>query len=115
MAALPGCDPDDAVAMAERLRVEVMHAPFHLKTTSLTVRASFGVAQSRGRSPLLVLREAETALADAKRSGRDRVRPYGLELLAKNGMSAASNRLASGKLFHQAQLLTSTNKTQHLE
>lgn len=85
LAALPGCDLEDAIAMAERLRVEVMHEPFQVKTASLTVRASFGVAQSRGRSPLLVLREAETALADAKRSGRDRVQRYGLELLAGGG------------------------------
>jgi hypothetical protein len=40
------------------------------------VTASIGLAQSRGRSPLVVLREAEQALAAAKLAGRDCEREY---------------------------------------
>jgi predicted signal transduction protein with EAL and GGDEF domain len=71
--------------MAERLRVRVMHAPFIVRNISLTVRASFGVAESRGRSPMIVLREAERALACAKEAGRDRVRCFEPEHSAGRG------------------------------
>lgn len=74
LVALPGCSLSDAMAMAERLRVKVFHSPFHIRGISLTVRASLGVAQSGGRSPLIVLRDAERALTAAKQAGRDRAR-----------------------------------------
>jgi hypothetical protein len=35
-----------------------------------------GIAQSKGRSPLVVLREVERALRDAKASGRNAIREY---------------------------------------
>jgi diguanylate cyclase (GGDEF)-like protein len=84
--ALPGCSADDALAMAERLRVRVLHLPFHTRAGSVAIRASFGVAQSTGRSPLIVLREAEQALDSAKQAGRDRVRFFHRELLGHSSL-----------------------------
>ena len=84
---LPGCSLNDAIAMAERLRSLAMHFPFCAKHSCFTVRASFGAAESRGRLPLLVLREAERALAAAKRAGRDRVRSFTPELLQTSVLS----------------------------
>jgi PleD family two-component response regulator len=42
----------------------------------VSLTASIGLAQSRGRSPLVVLREAERALADAKSEGRNCEREF---------------------------------------
>ncbi|MBV8674933.1 MAG: hypothetical protein JOZ33_16005 [Acidobacteriaceae bacterium] len=42
----------------------------------ITLSASIGIAQSKGRSPLVVLREVERALRDAKASGRNAIREY---------------------------------------
>jgi two-component system, cell cycle response regulator len=74
--ALPGCSLDLAAQQAERLRQTVLHRPFEVPSATINITASFGVAQSQGRSPLVVLREAERALADAKLEGRDRVRVF---------------------------------------
>jgi two-component system, cell cycle response regulator len=92
---LPGCSFEDALAMAERLRGLAMHFPFYVKRSSLTVRASFGVAESRGRLPLLVLREAERALTAAKLAGRDRVRSFTSELLHSSALSRFSPKVLS--------------------
>ena len=73
---MPGCSPQDAQLMAERLRTSVLQRTFDLDGTQVGVSASFGVSQSKGRSPLVVLREAERALAAAKRAGRDCVRAF---------------------------------------
>ena len=89
--ALPGCSMTQAAAMAERLRVEVFGEPFPVdegerdkqdkqheqderdeRTVMLT--ASFAVVSSLGRSPVVVLREAEQTLAMARRSGPDTIR-----------------------------------------
>jgi diguanylate cyclase (GGDEF)-like protein len=69
--AMPGGSNEDAGAMAARLRGCVMERPFDILKASAQITASLGIAQSAGRSPLLVLREAESALASAKRSGGD--------------------------------------------
>jgi PleD family two-component response regulator len=42
----------------------------------LTVTASTGISHSRGRSPLVVLRETEQALASAKAGGRNCERQF---------------------------------------
>lgn len=42
----------------------------------ITLSASMGIAQSKGRSPLVVLRELERALRDAQASGRNAIREY---------------------------------------
>jgi two-component system, cell cycle response regulator len=74
--ALPGCTSDQALAMALRLRQTVLQKPFAAGRDMLTLTASMGIAQSKGRSPLVVLREAERALSEAKRSGRNAIREY---------------------------------------
>ena len=79
--ALPGCDLDSAILLGDRIRESILGRPFALDHDATTLTASFGVASSRGRSPLIVLREAERALAEAKLSGKNCVRgnrPEGL-------------------------------------
>jgi two-component system, cell cycle response regulator len=73
---LPGCLAEQAVVMAERLQKTVLEKPYHIHRDILSVTASIGIATSRGRSPLVVLREAERALGNAKLAGRDCIRWY---------------------------------------
>jgi two-component system, cell cycle response regulator len=75
--ALPGCRVECALALAERLRTTILARPFAVGCESTTLTASFGVAASRGRSPLVVLREAERALAEAKLAGKNCARDAG--------------------------------------
>ena len=72
--ALPGCGLDDAVLLAGRIREHILARPFPADQEATTLTASIGVAVSRGRSPLVVLREAERALAEAKMAGKNCVR-----------------------------------------
>lgn len=72
--ALPGCTLEKAVLLAGRVRERILGQPFPVDQTGITLTASMGVAVSRGRSPLVVLREAERALAEAKMAGKDCVR-----------------------------------------
>jgi len=74
--ALPGCTSEQALSMALRLRKTILQKPFAAGRDMLTLTASMGIAQSKGRSPLVVLREAERALSDAKHCGRNAVREY---------------------------------------
>jgi diguanylate cyclase (GGDEF)-like protein len=67
--ALPGCSPGNAAMLAERLRIEVFCSPFHIDGESIRLSACFGIASSQGRSPIVVLREAEQALQIAKTAG----------------------------------------------
>jgi two-component system, cell cycle response regulator len=71
---LPGCMVEQATMMAERLQTTVLEKPYHIHRDVLNVTASIGLATSRGRSPLIVLREAERALGNAKLAGRNCVR-----------------------------------------
>ncbi len=72
--ALPGCTLENATLLAGRIREAILSRPFPVDQESTTLTASIGVAASRGRSPLVVLREAERALAEAKLAGKDCVR-----------------------------------------
>ena len=74
--AMPGCIRLHAEQQGERLRQSIARRPFTVEGTDLHVTVSLGVAESQGRSPLIVLREAERALAAAKLQGRDCVRAY---------------------------------------
>jgi len=65
---LPGCRMADAVTLAERLRNDVFAPPFEIAGESIRASACFGVVSSGGRSPLVVLREAEQALHLARQS-----------------------------------------------
>jgi diguanylate cyclase (GGDEF)-like protein len=73
---LPGCIPANAVLMAERLRVDVFSLPFHVAGESIRLSACSGIAASNGRSPVVVLREAEQALIDAKASGPESIQCF---------------------------------------
>jgi two-component system, cell cycle response regulator len=71
--ALPGCYIANAVTLAERLRLEVFSVPYRISGESIRLSACFGIAQSHGRSPVIVLREAEQALARAKQTGPEAI------------------------------------------
>ena len=75
--ALPGCSSVNAVLMAERLRVDVFSAPFRVGGDAIRLSACFGVASSLGRSPVVVLREAEQALLVAKATGPESIQCAG--------------------------------------
>jgi two-component system cell cycle response regulator len=76
--ALPGCGTANAITMAERLRVDVFGEPFQVKdgmdVIHLRLTACYAIAASHGRSPVVVVREAEQTLASAKQSGPDAIR-----------------------------------------
>ncbi|MGC2161843.1 MAG: GGDEF domain-containing response regulator [Silvibacterium sp.] len=74
--ALPGCNAHQTRHFAGRLRTFLLQRPFAAGNDSIPLTASIGLAQSKGRSPLVVLREAERALALAKLEGRNCEREY---------------------------------------
>lgn len=76
LVALPGCTAEEALMLAARLKKNILHRPFAVGREQLSITASIGIADSRGRSPLVVLREAEQALAQAKLAGRNCERQY---------------------------------------
>ena len=63
--------------LAERLRIEVFSAPFHVAGETIRLSACFGIAFSHGRSPVVVLREAEKALEWAKAAGPESIQCFG--------------------------------------
>lgn len=69
---MPHCDADEAVRLAEKLRVLLAEQPFE---TVGQVTASFGVAQCRpDDSPQSWIKRADLALYQAKADGRNAVR-----------------------------------------
>jgi len=74
--ALPGCTGENCLALAERIREALLGRSFTLDGEAITLTASFGLAVSRGRSPLIVLQETERALAMAKLAGKNCAREY---------------------------------------
>jgi two-component system, cell cycle response regulator len=77
LVALPACSPVNAMTLTERVRVEVFSSPFQVAGESIRLSACFGIAASRGRSPIVVLREAEKALEWAKASGPESIQCFG--------------------------------------
>jgi two-component system, cell cycle response regulator len=73
LAGLPGCTPVNAVLLAERIRNEVFGLPFSVAGTAVRLTACFGIAPSNGRSPIVVLREAEEALRLAREAGPETI------------------------------------------
>lgn len=69
LVALPGCNATQGRQLASRIRAELLLRPFEAGRDVVTLTTSIGLAQSRGRSPLVALREAERALAAAKLDG----------------------------------------------
>lgn len=63
---LPGCNSFNAVGMAERLRQDLTSSAVNVGGEALEVSATFGIAGSGGRSPLVVLRNAVEALSSAR-------------------------------------------------
>jgi diguanylate cyclase (GGDEF)-like protein len=75
--ALPGCSAANAMRLADRIRVEVFSSPFRVGGESIRLSASFGIATSHGRSPVVVLREAEQALQWARTAGPESIQCFG--------------------------------------
>ena len=73
---LPGCSTVNANLLAERLRVDVFSEPIPSLGESLRLSACFGIASSQGRSPLVVVREAELALHRAQESGPESIQCF---------------------------------------
>jgi two-component system, cell cycle response regulator len=100
---LPGCSTVNAVMLAERLRGEVFGEPFWVKRAAheiVEARLSccFGIALSRGRSPVVVTREAEQMLGQARQQGAGTIRIAG---------DAMGNRTEAGvaRLFPEVETL----------
>jgi len=71
---LPSTEPDLAVAIAERIRQDIGTRVYAYEGHSLRLSATLGVATVRdGESVSEVIRRADVALYEGKRSGRDRV------------------------------------------
>jgi len=98
--ALPGCSSENAVAMTERMVQSLLQRPFDGGYEMISLTASIGMAQSRGRSPLVVLREAERALAEAKHAGRNCIRNY--MLIEKKQKAKALQQAASANALFPA-------------
>lgn len=73
---LPGSSVHDAVALARRLRREAFCEPFRVIGESIRLSACYGIAASNGRPPAVVLREAELALAWAKKAGPESIQCF---------------------------------------
>ena len=74
---LPGCGINNAMMLAERLRLDVFSVPFHVGGEAIRLSACFGLAVSNGRSPVVVLREAEQALERAREAGPESIECFG--------------------------------------
>jgi diguanylate cyclase (GGDEF)-like protein len=73
---MPGSNPDDAIAAAERLRLAVetvVFEPTKGKTHRLTVSVGVSCTCDDVSTPELLLHTADLALYEAKRLGRNRV------------------------------------------
>jgi diguanylate cyclase (GGDEF)-like protein len=79
---LPGCGTNNALMLAERLRMDVFSSPFHVAGESIRLSACFGLATSHGRSPVVVLREAEQALQRAREAGPESIQCFAESLRA---------------------------------
>jgi two-component system, cell cycle response regulator len=66
---LPGCNSFNAVSMAERLSQMISESAIRAGAEGLQFTACFGVAGSGGRSPVVVLKNAQRALERARARG----------------------------------------------
>jgi two-component system cell cycle response regulator len=106
--ALPGCSTINAMMLAERLRIDVFGEPFVVKhdggkLVQVGLTASFAIAASRGRSPVVVLREAEQTLAQCKLAGPDSTRCACESPLATE--STGRVEVNSQRLFSEAEMV----------
>jgi diguanylate cyclase (GGDEF)-like protein len=71
---LPTANLATAAEIADRVRVQMQHAPIRVGDLSLDIRVSVGVAQHRhGETATELFRRADAALYQAKANGRNRV------------------------------------------
>ncbi len=91
---LPGCAPDDAPLVADRIRRRVAADPFRLPAgEAVPLTCSVGVASwSRGEDPAVLVMRADVALYDAKRAGRDRVHVAAALRASSPGVRAGASR-----------------------
>jgi diguanylate cyclase (GGDEF)-like protein len=91
--AFPGLGPAEVESASERLRSCVSSPPFEVNGTSRIVTVSIGMAycESPTDSVDSIVRRADSALYEAKRSGRNRV-AYSRQDLEHSAASAASRR-----------------------
>lgn len=87
--ALPGCSGLNALTLAERIRQEAFSAPFTLCGQNIRLSACIGITMSRGRSPVVVLREAELALQQAKGAGPETIQVFNEEALSAESAEQA--------------------------
>jgi diguanylate cyclase (GGDEF)-like protein len=73
---LPGCSSINATLLAERVRMDVFAYPIPSNGESLRLSACYGIASSQGRSPMVVMREAELALRRAQESGPEAIQCF---------------------------------------
>jgi diguanylate cyclase (GGDEF)-like protein len=76
LAILPGCSTVNATILAERIRMEVFSPSFECGGEMVRLSACFGIAASQGRSPVVVVREAETALQRAQEAGVESIMTF---------------------------------------
>jgi diguanylate cyclase (GGDEF)-like protein len=101
--ALPGCSTINAVMLAERMGMDIFGEPFVVldkakNAIQVRLTASFGIASSRGRSPVVVLREAEQTLERGKRSGNGAIHCSCESALLDEGQTS------SAKLFSESEV-----------
>jgi diguanylate cyclase (GGDEF)-like protein len=90
--ALPGCGGVNAVMLAERLRQEVFSQPYATGDQNIRLSACFGLSISRGRSPVVVLREAELALEQARKTGPESIQFFNDEGLSLSALELPPSR-----------------------
>ena len=100
LVALPGCSPVNAVMMAERLRLDVFCSPFRVAGDSIRLSACFGIASSQGRSPVVVLREAEQALQVAKAAGPESIQCFNGSQRASLALDAYFSPVSGSELIN---------------
>jgi diguanylate cyclase (GGDEF)-like protein len=76
---LPACDPEEAVAAADRARAAIASEPFG-RAGKLTMSAGVGLVSTPSDSDALY-RMADRALYEAKQSGRNRTCSHGAGVL----------------------------------